>query len=279
MLLPLLTGGEPAVRALSAAAGVALARRRTRDRAEQWWSGEAIAMAGLDGPVSAEEAMIWAGDEVALRRFLSAAGLSVPNEFLYDGPSAMELDTKSFTFPVAVKVADQRIVHKAAAGLMRLGVENREAAVRAGDEIWHRFVLGHEGDSPTGLVVQEMVAGGCYEMYVATLCEAGERPVVTVGKGGYSVESAADVSRRLAPVSLGDARGMLAELRTGHQLRDLDVDAAANAIVAIANAALLLRKGVRMMEFNPIIVRPKGQGAFLVDTVIDPLIPGSGMDL
>jgi len=95
--------------------------------------------------------------------------------------------------------------------------------------------------------------------------------MILVAVGGTATELLRDRSIRMAPVDLGTAHEMLAELvslplLTGFRGRPAgDIDAAARAIVAMSRLAT--RPEVSEIEVNPLMVMPAGQGAIAVDVV------------
>jgi acetate---CoA ligase (ADP-forming) len=267
--LPVLGGGESAVRALGAATKIEAGRTRLLARGGAWVAGTPTTSAppSLTAPEATR-------NEVMLRSRLAAAGLMIPHEELFADAAALAAGIERFSFPVAVKVCDARVVHKAAAGMMVLGAGDPGSATAAAEDLWGRFASRFDGEAPEGVLVQEMVAAGVYELYVSTLRESDGRPLVTVGQGGSAVEVAREVVRRLAPVSRSEAQAMLGELGSFSLLRNVDVTAAAQAVALISDCALWLGRDVTLLEFNPLIVMEDGAGVFAVDTVIDCRRPG-----
>ena len=100
--------------------------------------------------------------------------------------------------------------------------------------------------------------------------EAG--PLVMVAAGGVHTEIYRDRSLRLAPVDLPTARAMIAEVKAFAILKGFrgkppgDLDALANAIVALSRLALQNDLPIADAEVNPLIVR--NDGVVAVDALI-----------
>jgi succinyl-CoA synthetase beta subunit len=97
-------------------------------------------------------------------------------------------------------------------------------------------------------------------------------PLIMVAAGGLLAEIMRDRSLRLAPIELGTAQEMIAEVRglaplTGYRGKPKgDLDALARAMVALSTLAT--DPSVVEAEINPLIVCPVGQGVIAVDALV-----------
>ena len=155
--------------------------------------------------------------------------------------------------PVAMKIAAHGIVHKAAAGGVRLNVEAADAAAVFGE-----LTAAADTDSVEGVVVEPMALPG-HDAIIGAVLDPVFGPVVMCGAGGTGVEETANVAFRLAP--LGEA-----------EVRDLAHAAGypdgADALMAILSAVggpegLLFKENIAELDINPVIV--SGAGAVAVD--------------
>ncbi len=172
-------------------------------------------------------------------------------------------------FPVALKIVSPQIVHKTEAGGVALGLASREAvlsAARAMRESALRYAPGAQID---GFLVQEMARG--VEVLVGAREDAQFGPMLVIGSGGVLVELMQDVSVHLLPVSRAEVLEALSGLKLMRLLEGYrgappaDVEALADAIVAIADVYLDKRGELADLEVNPVVVRAKGQGVCAVD--------------
>ncbi len=99
-------------------------------------------------------------------------------------------------------------------------------------------------------------------------------PLVMVAAGGVLAEIYRDRSLRLAPVDLATAHEMIGEVAALKALAGYrgkppgDLDALANALVALSQLAVMDGPAVAEAEVNPLMVRAKGQGVVAVDALV-----------
>lgn len=161
--------------------------------------------------------------------------------------------------PVALKIASPDIQHKSDIGGVRLGVQGEEAAAAAFDGIMASVRAAKPEARIDGCIVAPMRSGGV-ELFVG-IARSHWGPVIVAGLGGVFMEVLADTSMRLLPITAGDARQMLDELRGRKLLYGyrgapaVDLDAAARALRAIGDAALALGPELVALEVNPLFAR------------------------
>ncbi|MEL7060147.1 MAG: GNAT family N-acetyltransferase, partial [Acidobacteriota bacterium] len=159
---------------------------------------------------------------------LAAAGLSFSGGFAGDRAAACQLAAE-VGFPVAVKLASRRIVHKTEHGGVVLDLADAEAVGAAWDAIAARLAAAGEEDAMDGVVVQPMVDGGV-EVMLGVEQDPLFGPLLAFGLGGIHVEILRDVTFRVAPLSDRDAHEMVRALRgrrllegyRGHPAGDLE---------------------------------------------------------
>jgi acyl-CoA synthetase (NDP forming) len=101
--------------------------------------------------------------------------------------------------------------------------------------------------------------------------DPGFGPVVLVGLGGIVAEALDDVVVGLAPVSVAEARGMLAGLRGARLLEGfrgapaVDIDAVARIVVATGEL-LVSHPEIVELDMNPVIA--SATGATIVDALV-----------
>jgi acetate---CoA ligase (ADP-forming) len=106
-------------------------------------------------------------------------------------------------------------------------------------------------------------------------------PVVMVGLGGVLVEVLEDVSFRLAPFGVAEARRMIAELKGAKIFAGVrgappaDVEALADLLVRVSVFAAAEAERVVSVDLNPVRVLEAGHGVVALDALIVPagLVP------
>jgi acetate---CoA ligase (ADP-forming) len=160
-------------------------------------------------------------------------------------------------YPVVVKVIGPTIVHKTELDGVRVDVGDAKA-VRA---VWRDFT-GRLRSSMTGVLVQEMVAGGV-EMLVGATEDPVFGPVVACATGGVFSELLRDAAFRLHPLTGRDATAMVDGLRgaallAGHRGAPPADRAALEETLLKVSALIGACPEIQEMDINPLAVLPHG---------------------
>ena len=169
-------------------------------------------------------------------------------------------------YPVVLKAEAPDILHKSDLGVVRLDIGN-EAELRPA---YAEIVAAARGHELHGVLVQPMIPGA--EVIVGARVDPAVGPVLLVGSGGVLVELIHDTVAALAPVTVAEARAMLARLR-GYRLLTgfrggaaADLDALAEAIARVSELAADLAGEIEELDVNPLRCGPRGIAA--VDALI-----------
>jgi hypothetical protein len=154
------------------------------------------------------------------------------------------------------------IPHKAAAGVVRLGLETPSELERAFEDLRRRAAELLGGASPEGFLVQKLVSPG-EEVIVGALRDPLFGPVVAAGRGGVRVGLDAPVFFRLAPLTREEACRLAREVAE----EPLDTDALAGVIYGMSRF-IASRPDVAEADLNPVILYPRGQGCLAVDALV-----------
>lgn len=175
--------------------------------------------------------------------------------------------------PYVVKIVSADIPHKTEVGGVIIGVPDRDRLVEAIASMLSAVRAARPAAKIDGVMVSEMVMDGT-ETLIGVVNDPVFGPVVAFGLGGVLTEVLRDLSYRVAPFDRSTALEMISELR-GRAIFDgvrgqpaLDIDAAADALVAISHLAWQCRERIREIDVNPLIVRPRGKGAVAVDALV-----------
>jgi acyl-CoA synthetase (NDP forming) len=174
-------------------------------------------------------------------------------------------------FPVAIKIDSPDIEHKTEVGGVELGLRDPHGAAAAAKRILERVRAARPRARIDGLVASSMQAG-LGEAILGYRVDAQAGPLVLVGAGGTLAELYRDFALRLAPVTLEEAREMVAEVRGFAPLRGYrnaprgDLEALARALAAFSRLAA--RPEVAEAEINPLIVKAEGAGVIGVDSLL-----------
>ena len=214
-------------------------------------------------------------NEVQAMEVLREAGLPVPDCTLATDADAAVAAAVRLAGPVVLKVVSPDILHKSDIGGVKLNLSG-EDAVRAGYAAILDSLRLHRPDARIdGVLVAPMAPKGV-ECIVGVHRDPIFGPVVMFGLGGVFVEVLKDVSFRLAPFDHAQARAMIGEIQ-GYALLQgargappCDIDALADALVALSRFAHAHRDDFASLEINPLLALPEGQGALALDAVLIP---------
>lgn len=211
-------------------------------------------------------------DEHESKMIIAAAGVPVSRDCLIPVDVTDEAPV-GVSFPVAVKIVSRDIEHKTDMGAVRLNVPDRTALGAAVSEILANARRAAPGARISGILASEMVSDGL-EAIVGVVNDPVFGPVVAFGLGGVLVEALNDVSYRVAPFGLEEARAMIGELKAravldgGRGAAPRDLEALCAALVQVSALAWQLRDRLAELDINPLLVRPRGQGVVAADALI-----------
>lgn len=178
------------------------------------------------------------------------------------GVDAVVTAAEHVGWPVALKVATGRVVHRTERALLRLGVDGEDAVRHAVGEL--ESAMG-EG---TPILVQPMLTG--VEVALGLVSDPVLGPLVMVAAGGVNTDVWDDRVFLLPPISGRDAARAVRSLRiasllAGHRgSAAADVDALVELLVHLGQLADAVPE-IAELDLNPVLVRPQGQGCAVVD--------------
>lgn len=176
-------------------------------------------------------------------------------------------------YPLAAKVLHADIAHKTDVGGVVLGIQDHASLLQAMQTISTEVAARRPGTTVERILAQSMVRG-VGEVLIGYRLDAQVGPLVMLAAGGVLTEIYRDRSMRLAPVDMDTAREMIGEVKALEALAGYrgkpagDLDALAQAIVALSGLALLPDLKVAEAEINPLIVRAAGEGVVAVDALV-----------
>lgn len=204
------------------------------------------------------------------RELLKAYGLRFPHSEIAATPEKAVEIANEIGYPVVLKIASPDILHKTDVGGVRVGLADAGQVQDAFELMLYRTQRYVPEARVWGCLVQQMMPAGGIEVLVGMNRDPQFGPLVTFGLGGIYVETLKDVTFRIAPFSIEEAKAMLSEIRA-HALLDGVRGQPPADQTAIVDA--LLRVGQLVQDFpeiveldiNPLMVYPKGQGAVAID--------------
>lgn len=171
-------------------------------------------------------------------------------------------------FPVALKLASERIVHKTDVGGVQLDLRDAQAVRDAYARIERNLGAAGAPEAMQGVVVQQMIPEG-QEIFIGVTHDPAFGPLIGFGIGGINVEVWRDVAFRVHPITDRDAWSMLSEIK-GRAL--LEGYRGAPAVDKHAIVDMLLRISqmvgdlpeIAELDINPLMARAAAVGGAVV---------------
>jgi len=212
-------------------------------------------------------------EEWECKRRLAEFGLKLPEGRLVapaDAPAAAE----EIGFPVALKLGRPALAHKTEAGAVALNIRSEQAVRDAVAAMTASVARYQPGLVPEKFLVERQVSGAVAELIVGLHRDPQFGLVMVVGMGGTLVELVEDAASLLLPTDRAGVAAALRGLKVMKLLKGYrgkpagDVEAAIDAVMAIAKFADAHRDRLVELDVNPLMVLPEGQGAVAVDALI-----------
>jgi acyl-CoA synthetase (NDP forming) len=211
--------------------------------------------------------------EADAKRILADAGIPVAPERLVTSAQQAQQAADHFGYPVVLKISSADIAHKSEIGGVLLGVADAAEASRGFTLLQERARKAAPGARVDGVLVAPQILGGV-EVILGVHRDPVFGPVVLFGLGGIFVEVLKDITLRIAPFGVDEARRMIREVK-GFPLLDgargrpkADVEALAQTLSRLSLFAAARADDLETLDINPFIVLPEGKGGVAVDALL-----------
>jgi len=200
---------------------------------------------------------------------LRAYGMNTPRETVVTRRDKVIQAAREIGYPIVMKVSSPDIAHKTDVGGVITGISNDRAAKNAFDQIYANINKRMPQARIGGVIIEEMVEGE--EVIVGVTCDPQFGPFITFGLGGLYVEVLKDVSHRLAPITVAEAKQMISEVKSYPILlgargrKALDINAVADTIVRVSQISQDFEE-IQEIEINPLMVQE--DGCIAVDALV-----------
>jgi acyl-CoA synthetase (NDP forming) len=177
-------------------------------------------------------------------------------------------------FPVALKLGRPALAHKTEAGAVALNLQDEAAVERAVANMTKALAKYKPGLVPERFLIERQVTGAVAELIVGLHRDPQFGLVMVVGMGGILVELMDDAATFLLPVDRETVANAIGQLKVAKLLKGYrgkpagDIEAAIDAVMAIAAFAEAHRDRIVELDVNPLMVLAQGHGAVAVDALI-----------
>jgi acyl-CoA synthetase (NDP forming) len=207
--------------------------------------------------------------EFTARDFLQTHGIPVVPGMLATSAEEAVYAAQIYGFPLAMKIQATDIQHKSDVGGVLLNISNEDEA----REGFHKIMRSASTHSQAidGILISPMRPPGI-ELLVGILHDPLWGQVVAVGLGGIWAEVFNDTSVRVLPISHGEIRRMLSELRGAPLLQGsrgqtpVNIEKLVDIIFRITQVAQGLQEHLESLEINPLLLH--GESIEAVDVLM-----------
>ena len=203
---------------------------------------------------------------------VEAYGIPVAPVVRVNDPAEAAAAAERLGYPIVLKVADHRIVHKSDVEGVALGLENVAEVGKALATMRDRIQARLGITDVEGFVVQREIPSG-REVILGMTLDPLFGPLIMFGSGGRYVEVFRDIVFRVLPLTDVDARDMVRSIKGFPLLRGfrgenpVDIGMAEEAILRLAQLVSDF-DCIEELDLNPFILAPARQDCLVVDVRI-----------
>lgn len=207
--------------------------------------------------------------EVEAKNVVKCYGIPVTPTYLARSEDEAVEMANSIGYPVVLKITSPDIIHKSDVGGVIVNLRSEEE-VR---EAFRTIIRNARKYAPTasihGVAVQRMVPRG-KEVIIGVTKDPDFGHLIMFGLGGIYTELFKDVSFRLAPLSLREAKDMIMETKAYALLKGFrgeppsDIGSVINVMLRVSKLVSDIPEIVEM-DINPLFVYEEGRGSVAVD--------------
>jgi len=207
--------------------------------------------------------------EMDARDVIESYGFRLPRSIVASTAKSVLRNADDIGYPLVMKIVSPDILHKSDFGGVKLGIGSGEDALTAYHDMRTRARRLLPDAAVRGVAMQEYIAGG-KEVILGMSRDPQFGPMLMFGLGGIYVEVLKDVSFRIAPLSVQDAREMVHEIRSYPLLtgvrgeKPADIDGIVDSLLRLSQLVTDFPEIVEM-DINPLKVFPKGEGVMALD--------------
>lgn len=211
--------------------------------------------------------------EYEAARIFADYGLALAGGTLVQTADEAVTAAEALGWPVVAKIQSPQIPHKTEAGGVALNLRDAGALRAAVEQILASARAYAPGADIHGVLIQPMLKPGL-ELIAGVKADPDFGPIVMCGLGGIHVELFRDLAFGPAPLTLRDARAMLASLKAAPMLdgmrgaRPRDKEAMADLLVRLSRFADDNRDRIDEIDLNPVFLHEAGQGLSVADALI-----------
>jgi acetyl-CoA synthetase (ADP-forming) len=189
-------------------------------------------------------------------------GITVPKFQLATNEKEAAKIAQEIGFPVVAKIVSPEIIHKSDAGGVKIDLKTTEDVEAAYKTIIENAKKYDPKANLLGVLIMEMAPRGT-EVIVGAIKDPQFGATIMFGLGGIFVEVLKDVTFKIAPVNIDEAKEMIIGLKAAALLKGyrntapVDIDALAQILVNVSKL-LVDHPEISELDLNPVMAYANG---------------------
>ncbi|MEK7448070.1 MAG: acetate--CoA ligase family protein, partial [Planctomycetota bacterium] len=205
--------------------------------------------------------------EYESKKLLKRYGIPVTREVLCQDEHAALKAARQIGYPVVLKIASEKIIHKSDVGGVILNINNEQELKMAAKRVLRLAsnvlpsVIPAKAGIQNSFLVQKMIKGG-QEIIIGGRRDEIFGPAILFGLGGIFTEVLKDFALRICPITGTDAREMINEIKGNRILKGyrgkekVNLNAITDALLKVSSL-LLEHPEIKELDINPAIINER----------------------
>lgn len=200
---------------------------------------------------------------------LKAYGINTVVPILIKDEKELEKVSNNVSYPQVMKIYSPDILHKSDVGGIKIGIKNKSEFKDSYYQILNNVKKISPSAKIEGVLSCKMIEKG-KEVILGVRRDESFGDVLMFGLGGIYVEVLKDVSFRIIPFSLKDAKEMIEELKSSSLLygvrgeKPSDIPYLIEVFFKISQLVSDFPE-IKELDINPLILKEEGKGGVVVD--------------
>jgi len=198
------------------------------------------------------------------RTVLKAFGFPMVAGDLAVDPDSAAAIANDIGYPVVLKIDSPHILHKSDVGGVVLNIKNEDDLRSAYDTIMQNVGRHFDPLPPINGILVEKMEKAQAELLIGCQQDPLFGPTIAFGVGGIFVEVLKEISLRVAPLHIDDAKEMVSELKGAKLLSGVrgkppcDKEAVYDAIMCLSRLAVEMKDYIKEIDINPLFAYENG---------------------
>lgn len=185
--------------------------------------------------------------EKEAEKFLENKGFNVIERVYITKESELSKAIKKIKFPLVMKVSGKKIIHKNKINGIKTNIKDIKQAIKSFNQL--KKIKNSEG-----ILIQKQIKGKELLLGIKKTPEFGH--TIAFGTGGIHTEELKDISFRISPFKIKEARKMIKETKISKKLNTKNLKEIEKNLVKLCQLTKKYPK-IKELDINPLIIDKK----------------------